>query len=65
MPASADDIETRLAIVERDVARLREQIALASSDAAAARVLAAGAAARRHGKDHRTAHEPQRLGEIK
>ncbi|MGH3771391.1 MAG: hypothetical protein ACRDRW_08355 [Pseudonocardiaceae bacterium] len=43
MPASADDIETRLAIVERDVAQLREQAALASSDAAAARVLAAGA----------------------
>ncbi|MEO7195738.1 MAG: hypothetical protein ABIZ05_13130 [Pseudonocardiaceae bacterium] len=65
MPASADDIETRLAIVERDVAQLREQIALASFDAAAARVLAANAAARRHGTDHRTAHEPQRLGEIK
>ncbi|MGH3857711.1 MAG: hypothetical protein ACRDR6_30320 [Pseudonocardiaceae bacterium] len=43
MPASADDIETRLAIVERDVAQLREQTALASSDAGAARVLAAGA----------------------
>ncbi|MGH3717568.1 MAG: hypothetical protein ACRDRI_01770 [Pseudonocardiaceae bacterium] len=43
MPASGDDIETRLAIVERDVAQLREQTALASSDAAAARVLAAGA----------------------
>ncbi len=39
----SDDIETRLAIVERDVARLREQVALTSSDAAAARVLAAGA----------------------
>lgn len=42
MPDS-DDIEIRLAIVERDVARLREQVALTSSDAAAARVLAAGA----------------------
>ncbi|MGH3901034.1 MAG: hypothetical protein ACRDTA_22870 [Pseudonocardiaceae bacterium] len=42
MPDS-DDIETRLTIVERDVARLREQVALTSSDAAAARVLAAGA----------------------
>ena len=41
--ADSDDIETRLAIVERDVARLREQAALTSSDAAAARVLAAGA----------------------
>ncbi|MGH3697605.1 MAG: hypothetical protein ACRDRX_27110 [Pseudonocardiaceae bacterium] len=38
-----DDIETRLASVEREVARLREQVALSSSDAAAARVLAAGA----------------------
>ncbi|MGH3826170.1 MAG: hypothetical protein ACRDQX_03210 [Pseudonocardiaceae bacterium] len=43
MPASADDIETRLAIVERDIAKVREQITLACSDAAAARVLAAGA----------------------
>ena len=43
MPASHDDIETRLAIVERDVAALREQAALASSDATAARMLAAGA----------------------
>ncbi|MBV8542894.1 MAG: hypothetical protein JO364_14540 [Pseudonocardiales bacterium] len=43
MPASGDDIETRLTIVERDVAQLREQTALASSDAAAARVMAAGA----------------------
>jgi hypothetical protein len=42
MPA-ADDIETRLAIVERDVAKLREQLALASSDAGAARLLVAGA----------------------
>jgi hypothetical protein len=43
MPASGDDLETRLAIVERDVVQLREQAALTSSDAAAARVLAAGA----------------------
>ena len=43
MPASGDDFETRLAILERDVAQLREQAALTSSDAAAARVLAAGA----------------------
>ncbi|HKR51375.1 MAG TPA: hypothetical protein VJT72_17690 [Pseudonocardiaceae bacterium] len=42
MPDS-DDFEARLASVERDVARLREQSALTSSDAAAARVLAAGA----------------------
>ncbi len=43
MPPADDDIETRLAVVERDVAELREQLALASSDAAAARTLAAGA----------------------
>ena len=42
MPA-ADDIETRLAIVERDVTQLREQLALTISDASAARMLAAGA----------------------
>lgn len=39
----ADDIETRLATVERDVADLREQLAVTSSDATAARMLAAGA----------------------
>ncbi|MGH3697804.1 MAG: hypothetical protein ACRDRX_28130 [Pseudonocardiaceae bacterium] len=43
MPATGDDIESRLSTVERDVAELREQLALASSDAAAARTLAAGA----------------------
>lgn len=43
MPPADDDIETRLALVERDVAQLRDQLALASSDAAAARTLAAGA----------------------
>jgi hypothetical protein len=51
-PVSApdDNFETRLAVLEREVARLREQAALTSSeataaraDAAAARVLAAGA----------------------
>ncbi|MGH3983245.1 MAG: hypothetical protein ACRDST_11320 [Pseudonocardiaceae bacterium] len=42
MPDS-DDVETRLATLEREVARLREQLTLASSDAAAARVLASGA----------------------
>jgi len=41
--ADSDDIETRLAIVERGVAQLREQAALTSSEAAAARMLAAGA----------------------
>ena len=43
MPPADDDIEIRLATVEQDVAELREQLALASSDAAAARTLAAGA----------------------
>jgi chromosome segregation ATPase len=40
---SDNDIENRVGILEREVARLREQAALTSSDAAAARVLAAGA----------------------
>ncbi|MGH3885666.1 MAG: hypothetical protein ACRDSZ_03690 [Pseudonocardiaceae bacterium] len=43
MPDPDDDFETRLAVLEREVARLREQVALTSSDAAAARVLASGA----------------------
>ena len=43
MPDSVDDIETRVAILEREVVRLREQVVLGSSDAAGARVLAAGA----------------------
>ncbi|MGH3979994.1 MAG: hypothetical protein ACRDRZ_13510 [Pseudonocardiaceae bacterium] len=43
MPDSTDDFETRLATLEDEVTRLREQVALTSSDAAAARVLAAGA----------------------
>ncbi len=43
MPSSAEDFETRLATLEGEVTRLREQVALTSSDAAAARVLAAGA----------------------
>ena len=50
MPDPDDDFEARLAILEREVARLREQSILISSDAtgarvdaAAARVLAAGA----------------------
>ena len=43
MPDSNDDIETRVAILEREVVRLREQVVLSSSDAAGARVLAAGA----------------------
>jgi chromosome segregation ATPase len=40
---SDNDIETRVGILEREVAQLREQAALTSSDAAAARVLASGA----------------------
>jgi hypothetical protein len=43
MPPTEDDVEVRLATVERQVAELRKQLALASSDAAAARTLAAGA----------------------
>jgi hypothetical protein len=50
VPDADDDFEARLAILEREVARLREQSILISSDAtgarvdaAAARVLAAGA----------------------
>jgi len=43
VPSSAEDFETRLATLEDEVTRLREQVALSSSDAVAARVLAAGA----------------------
>ncbi|MBV9143339.1 MAG: hypothetical protein JO115_20885 [Pseudonocardiales bacterium] len=43
MADSDNDIETRVGILEREVAQLREQVALTSSDAAAARVLASGA----------------------
>lgn len=43
MADSDNDIEKRVGILERAVARLREQAALTSSDAAAARMLAAGA----------------------
>lgn len=43
MADSDNDIENRVGILEREVARLREQAALTSSDANAARVLAAGA----------------------
>jgi chromosome segregation ATPase len=38
-----EDIENRVGILEQEVAQLREQAALSSSDATAARVLAAGA----------------------
>lgn len=38
-----DNFEARLASLEREVSQLREQVALSSADAAAARVLAAGA----------------------
>jgi chromosome segregation ATPase len=40
---SDDNLEIRMGILEREVARLREEAVLTSSDAAAARVLAAGA----------------------
>ena len=38
-----DDVEARFTRLEHEVAELREQVALTRSDAAAARVLAAGA----------------------
>jgi chromosome segregation ATPase len=38
-----DDLESRVPSLEHEVIRLREQVAITSSDAAAARVLAAGA----------------------
>jgi chromosome segregation ATPase len=38
-----DDIENRVAVLERQFLRLREQVTLAVSEAAAARLLAAGA----------------------
>ena len=41
--SGSGDLENRVEILEREVARLREQAALAGSDAAAARTLAAGA----------------------
>ena len=37
-----DDLEARFARLEHEVAELREQVTIAGSDAAAARVLAAG-----------------------
>jgi chromosome segregation ATPase len=40
---SDSNLENRMGILEREVARLREQAVLTSSDATAARVLAAGA----------------------
>jgi len=40
---SGDNVERRVARLERDIARLREELALAGSDASAARTLAAGA----------------------
>ncbi len=41
--APGDDVERRVARLERDVARLREELTVTSSDAGAARALAAGA----------------------
>ena len=43
MSASHDNFETRLASLEREVAQLREQVALSSANAEAARVPVAGA----------------------
>ncbi|MGI8536543.1 MAG: hypothetical protein ACR2K2_08590 [Mycobacteriales bacterium] len=41
--AAPEDLESRLSAVERELAQLREQTALAAVDAAAARTLSAGA----------------------
>lgn len=38
-----DDIESRVSVLEREIVRLRELIALSSADAGAARMLAGGA----------------------
>ncbi len=43
MPESDNNLESRVGLLEREMVRLREQVALTSSEAAAARVLAAGA----------------------
>ncbi len=43
MPESDNNLESRVALLEREMVQLREQVALTSSEAAAARVLAAGA----------------------
>ena len=43
MPDSDNEIENRVGVLERQLLRLREDVALATSEAAAARVLAAGA----------------------
>ncbi|MGH3754842.1 MAG: hypothetical protein ACRDRP_19515 [Pseudonocardiaceae bacterium] len=52
MPDPDDDFEARLAVLEREVARLREQTALTSSEATAARVDAAAARVLAAGADH-------------
>jgi hypothetical protein len=43
VPDSDNDIENRVAVLERQILQLNEQVALPTSEAAAARVLAAGA----------------------
>jgi FKBP-type peptidyl-prolyl cis-trans isomerase (trigger factor) len=52
VPDPDDDFEARLAVLEREVARLREQTALTSSEATAARVDAAAARVLAAGADH-------------
>lgn len=52
MPDPDDDFEARLGVLEREVARLREQAALTSSEATAARVDAAAARVLAAGADH-------------
>lgn len=41
--SNPEDLETRVSSLEREVSNLRDQVALSKSDAAGARVLAAGA----------------------
>ena len=43
VPDSDNDIENRVAVLERQILRLNERVALPTSEATAARVLAAGA----------------------
>ena len=43
VPDSDNDIENRIAVLERQILRLNERVALPTSEATAARVLAAGA----------------------
>ncbi|MGH3912350.1 MAG: hypothetical protein ACRDTC_02900 [Pseudonocardiaceae bacterium] len=52
MPDSDDDLATRVAVLEREFARLRERVDLASSDAATARADAGASRMLAAGADH-------------